>query len=149
MNILADEKFNDIIKWCGNSGQFVLLQPNEVARIWGVRKGIENMDYTTLSRALRYYYGKNLLTKIKTQSYGYKFVGNLKTLIGYSLQEIMAMKHGLPNLPNHPKHAASPSEKPEKSKTNRKINLIQTQLNDLIAQVNTLTRRVNAMSENN
>uniref|UniRef100_A0A0A9YQZ1 ETS homologous factor n=1 Tax=Lygus hesperus TaxID=30085 RepID=A0A0A9YQZ1_LYGHE len=47
-----------IIKWENHDdGLFRFVQSNEVARIWGERKGNKDMTYEKLSRAMRYYYG--------------------------------------------------------------------------------------------
>jgi len=44
-----------------------------VARRWGERKSKPNMNYDKLSRALRYYYDKNIMTKVHGKRYAYKF----------------------------------------------------------------------------
>ncbi|GBP84982.1 ETS domain-containing transcription factor ets-5 [Eumeta japonica] len=52
------------IAWDGPDGEFRLTDPDEVARRWGQRKAKPNMNYDKLSRALRYYYDKNIMTKV-------------------------------------------------------------------------------------
>jgi hypothetical protein len=37
----------------GTAGEFKLIDPDEVARRWGVKKNKTNMNYDKLSRALR------------------------------------------------------------------------------------------------
>ncbi|CAH2236518.1 jg8003 [Pararge aegeria aegeria] len=56
------------IEWVGNpaDGEFRLSDPDEVARRWGRRKHKPNMNYDKLSRALRYYYDKNIMSKPRT-----------------------------------------------------------------------------------
>lgn len=49
-----------------------------------------------MSRSLRYYYDKNLIKKLRNKRYGYKFVCNLKETIGYSANELVSMKNGIP-----------------------------------------------------
>ena len=44
-----------------------------MARRWGERKSKPNMNYDKLSRALRYYYDKNILSKVNGKRYAYKF----------------------------------------------------------------------------
>ena len=61
------------ISWEGSNGEFKLLDPDEVARKWGERKSKPNMNYDKLSRALRYYYDKNIMTKVHGKRYAYKF----------------------------------------------------------------------------
>ena len=49
----------------GEHGEFVIKDPDEVARLWGARKCKPHMNYDKLSRALRYYYNKRILYKTK------------------------------------------------------------------------------------
>lgn len=50
----------------------------EVALLWGERNCRPNMTYQKFSRAMRYYYHKKVLTKIRGRKYAYKF--NFKEL---------------------------------------------------------------------
>uniref|UniRef100_A0A914C8X3 ETS domain-containing protein n=1 Tax=Acrobeloides nanus TaxID=290746 RepID=A0A914C8X3_9BILA len=59
--------------WEGTQGEFKLVDPDEVAKKWGERKSKPNMNYDKLSRALRYYYDKNIMTKVHGKRYAYKF----------------------------------------------------------------------------
>lgn len=43
------------------------MNPDDVARRWGERKSKPNMNYDKLSRALRYYYDKNIMSKVSLQ----------------------------------------------------------------------------------
>ncbi len=43
-----------MIAWQGDYGEFVIKDPDEVARLWGNRKCKPHMNYDKLSRALRY-----------------------------------------------------------------------------------------------
>ncbi len=47
------EKHGESITWEGGTGEFRLLEPDEVAKQWGERKAKANMNYDKLSRALR------------------------------------------------------------------------------------------------
>lgn len=74
LELLADASANSsIIAWEGSNGEFKLIDPDEVARRWGERKSKPNMNYDKLSRALRYYYDKNIMTKVHGKRYAYKF----------------------------------------------------------------------------
>merc|ERR1719376_1110626 len=63
-----------LISWTSNDGEFKLHDSEEVARMWGMRKNKTNMNYDQLSRALRYYYDKNIIKKVNGQKFVYKFV---------------------------------------------------------------------------
>ncbi|XP_058804032.1 DNA-binding protein D-ETS-6-like [Phymastichus coffea] len=73
LELLADSSNASCIAWEGSNGEFKLTDPDEVARRWGERKSKPNMNYDKLSRALRYYYDKNIMTKVHGKRYAYKF----------------------------------------------------------------------------
>lgn len=73
LELLSDPKNSHFIAWEGTNGEFKLIDPDEVARRWGERKNKPNMNYDKLSRALRYYYDKNIMSKIHGKRYAYKF----------------------------------------------------------------------------
>ena len=59
-----------------------------VAQLWGIKKNKPNMNYEKLSRALRYYYDGDMICKVHNKRFVYKFVCDLKSLIGYTAAEI-------------------------------------------------------------
>jgi len=64
-----------------------LVNAEEVARLWGLRKNKHNMNYDKLSRALRYYYDKNIIKKVLGQKFVYRFV---------AFPEIVKMENKIP-----------------------------------------------------
>lgn len=74
LQLLEDKKNMNLISWTSNDGEFKLMDAEEVARLWGMRKNKTNMNYDKLSRALRYYYDKNIIKKVSGQKFVYKFV---------------------------------------------------------------------------
>ena len=73
LELLSDCSNAGCITWEGTNGEFKMIDPDEVARRWGERKSKPNMNYDKLSRALRYYYDKNIMTKVHGKRYAYKF----------------------------------------------------------------------------
>ncbi|XP_039619995.1 Friend leukemia integration 1 transcription factor isoform X2 [Erpetoichthys calabaricus] len=73
LELLSDSSNAGCITWEGTNGEFKMTDPDEVARRWGERKSKPNMNYDKLSRALRYYYDKNIMTKVHGKRYAYKF----------------------------------------------------------------------------
>ncbi|XP_051901466.1 transcriptional regulator Erg-like isoform X2 [Pristis pectinata] len=73
LELLSDGSNSAFITWEGANGEFKMTDPDEVARRWGERKSKPNMNYDKLSRALRYYYDKNIMTKVHGKRYAYKF----------------------------------------------------------------------------
>ncbi|XP_037541008.1 ETS domain-containing protein Elk-1 [Nematolebias whitei] len=74
LHLLEDQQQRHLISWTGEDGEFKLIDAEEVARLWGLRKNKHNMNYDKLSRALRYYYDKNIIKKVSGQKFVYKFV---------------------------------------------------------------------------
>uniref|UniRef100_A0A8B9P0C7 ETS domain-containing protein n=1 Tax=Apteryx owenii TaxID=8824 RepID=A0A8B9P0C7_APTOW len=80
LELLQKEEFRHVIAWQqGEYGEFVIKDPDEVARLWGRRKCKPQMNYDKLSRALRYYYNKRILHKTKGKRFTYRF--NLSQLV--------------------------------------------------------------------
>lgn len=74
LDLLLSNQHQNIIQWTNKEGEFKLINAEEVARQWGLRKNKQNMNYDKLSRALRYYYEKNIIKKVMGQKFVYKFV---------------------------------------------------------------------------
>ncbi|KAJ3591505.1 hypothetical protein NHX12_006639 [Muraenolepis orangiensis] len=88
LELLTDKDSRDCISWVGEEGEFKLNQPELVAQKWGLRKNKPTMNYEKLSRALRYYYDGDMISKVQGKRFVYKFVCDLRTLIGYSAAEL-------------------------------------------------------------
>lgn len=75
LELLADERYSSLIMWTKREkGEFKLRNQEEVAKRWGELKQRPGMNYDKLSRALRYYYQKNIIKKVSGQRLVYKFV---------------------------------------------------------------------------
>uniref|UniRef100_A0A8C0J4E5 ETS transcription factor ELK1 n=1 Tax=Chelonoidis abingdonii TaxID=106734 RepID=A0A8C0J4E5_CHEAB len=74
LQLLEQQSNGHLIAWTSDDGEFKLVDAEEVARLWGLRKNKTNMNYDKLSRALRYYYDKNIIRKVNGQKFVYKFV---------------------------------------------------------------------------
>lgn len=88
LELLTDREHRDAIRWVGTEGEFKLNQPEAVAQLWGARKNKPSMNYEKLSRALRYYYDGDMISKVHGKRFVYKFVCDLKQLLGYSAGEL-------------------------------------------------------------
>ncbi|XP_027248829.1 ETS translocation variant 3 isoform X2 [Cricetulus griseus] len=84
LELLQKDEFRHVIAWQqGEYGEFVIKDPDEVARLWGRRKCKPQMNYDKLSRALRYYYNKRILHKTKGKRFTYKFNFNKLVMPNY------------------------------------------------------------------
>lgn len=88
LELLTDKEYKSAIQWVGTEGEFKLNQPEAVAQLWGARKNKPSMNYEKLSRALRYYYDGDMISKVHGKRFVYKFVCDLKQLLGYSAAEL-------------------------------------------------------------
>nr|AAD50433.1 Ets related protein ERM [Danio rerio] len=74
VTLLDDPSNGHFITWTGRGLEFKLIEPEEVARRWGIQKNRPAMNYAKLSRSLRYYYEKGIMQKVAGERYVYKFV---------------------------------------------------------------------------
>ncbi|XP_033831251.1 ETS domain-containing transcription factor ERF [Periophthalmus magnuspinnatus] len=95
LELLRKEEYHEVIAWQGDYGEFVIKDPDEVARLWGARKCKPQMNYDKLSRALRYYYNKRILHKTKGKRFTYKFNFNKLVLVNYPFID-MGSGRGVP-----------------------------------------------------
>ncbi|KAL5014490.1 hypothetical protein ScPMuIL_008760 [Solemya velum] len=106
LELLMNNQHNNIIQWTNTEGEFKLLNAEEVARLWGLRKNKLNMNYDKLSRALRYYYDKNIIKKVLGQKFVYKFVSfpeivKTETKVPFKVKmESMAHEYGQQIMPH-------------------------------------------------
>ncbi|XP_071546596.1 uncharacterized protein [Panulirus ornatus] len=79
--LLHDPANASCIAWTGRGMEFKLIEPEEVARRWGLQKNRPAMNYDKLSRSLRYYYEKGIMQKVAGERYVYKFVCDPEALL--------------------------------------------------------------------
>ncbi|XP_040267035.1 ETS translocation variant 3-like protein [Bufo bufo] len=89
LELLQKEEYRHVIAWQqGEYGEFVIKDPDEVARLWGRRKCKPQMNYDKLSRALRYYYNKRILHKTKGKRFTYRFNFSKLIFVNYPMWDI-------------------------------------------------------------
>jgi GA-binding protein transcription factor, alpha len=64
LELLTSKEHREVIQWSGNEGEFKLLNAEVVAQLWGEKKHKTTMTYEKLSRALRYYYDGDMISKV-------------------------------------------------------------------------------------
>ncbi|ESN91847.1 hypothetical protein HELRODRAFT_138063, partial [Helobdella robusta] len=74
LELLMSETRKDLLDWTDAKGEFKLIKAEEVAKLWGIRKNKPKMNYDKLSRALRYYYDRNIMKKVPGKKFSYQFV---------------------------------------------------------------------------
>jgi len=80
LELLADPECNNIVSWTDVHLEFKVMNSKEMARRWGARKNRPKMNYDKLSRALRYYYRKNLIQHVPGKRQVYFFVEHPESL---------------------------------------------------------------------
>ncbi|XP_030077097.1 ETS-related transcription factor Elf-3-like [Microcaecilia unicolor] len=77
-DILIHPELNEgLMKWEDRSeGVFRFLKSEAVAQLWGQRKKNSSMTYEKLSRAMRYYYKREILERVDGRRLVYKFGKN-------------------------------------------------------------------------
>ncbi|XP_078076506.1 ETS homologous factor [Mustelus asterias] len=75
--LLDSEKNSGLLKWENRSeGVFRFLKSEAVAQLWGKKKNNSSMTYEKLSRAMRYYYKREILERVDGRRLVYKFGKN-------------------------------------------------------------------------
>ncbi|XP_018594741.2 ETS translocation variant 5a [Scleropages formosus] len=87
VTLLDDPSNGHFIAWTGRGMEFKLIEPEEVARRWGIQKNRPAMNYDKLSRSLRYYYEKGIMQKVAGERYVYKFVCDPEALFSMAFPE--------------------------------------------------------------
>jgi hypothetical protein len=65
VGLLEDEECAPFINWTNKfEKEFVVVDPDEVASLWGLLKNRPNMNKTKLRRAIRQYYKRDLIMKV-------------------------------------------------------------------------------------
>eukprot|EP00116_Pleurobrachia_bachei_P008301 sb/3468563/ len=76
LELLGNSMHRAVLSWTGRGLEFKISNSVELARLWGVRKSNPIMNFDKLSRALRYYYEKNIIKHNPTQRLVYTFCEN-------------------------------------------------------------------------
>ena len=91
LETLINRANRGIVEWVGSAGEFRLIQPESVARLWGQTKNKDGMTYEKMSRAMRYYYDGDIIHKVPSKRFHYKFVCDLKSRVGLTVPEIQQL----------------------------------------------------------
>uniref|UniRef100_A0A8R1E1H1 ETS domain-containing protein n=1 Tax=Caenorhabditis japonica TaxID=281687 RepID=A0A8R1E1H1_CAEJA len=93
LELLQQDTNGDIIEWTrGVEGEFRLIDAEAVAKKWGQRKAKPHMNYDKLSRALRYYYEKNIIKKVIGKKFVYRFVTDPNSAAEYQTLKMCYVK---------------------------------------------------------
>ncbi|XP_076857344.1 ETS-related transcription factor Elf-3 [Brachyhypopomus gauderio] len=84
--LIHPEKNQGLMKWEDRrDGIFKFLKSEAVAQLWGQKKKNSSMTYEKLSRAMRYYYKREILERVDGRRLVYKFGKNSS---GWKLEEL-------------------------------------------------------------
>nr|XP_054761513.1 DNA-binding protein Ets97D-like [Lytechinus pictus] len=81
VQLLKNKTYMPYIRWEDRRERvFRILDPVQIANLWGLQKNRTNMTYEKLSRALRYYYKMGILQKEQGQKLTYRFLQDPKDI---------------------------------------------------------------------
>ena len=81
LELLDGKESCPAISWVNREkGEFVLKDQSVIAELWGKVKGRPRMDKIKLGRAMRYYYKKKLLDKVRIDDVSSLFVSYCYTV---------------------------------------------------------------------
>ncbi|TDH14507.1 hypothetical protein EPR50_G00044700 [Perca flavescens] len=84
--LIHPEKNQGLMKWEDRrEGVFKFLKSEAVAQMWGQKKKNSSMTYEKLSRAMRYYYKREILERVDGRRLVYKFGKNSS---GWKMEEL-------------------------------------------------------------
>lgn len=91
-DILIHPELNEgLMKWEDRrEGVFKFLRSEAVAQLWGQKKKNSSMTYEKLSRAMRYYYKREILERVDGRRLVYKFGKNSS---GWKEEEVAGGRH--------------------------------------------------------
>lgn len=83
LDLLLSPDKKHLIDWTGtgNGYEFRILQPEEIAKLWGARKNKPRMNYDKLSRGLRYYYSKGIMDKVQGKKLTFKYTCDVQNYV--------------------------------------------------------------------
>lgn len=83
--LIHPEKNQGLMKWEDRrEGVFKFIKSEAVAQMWGQKKKNTSMTYEKLSRAMRYYYKREILERVDGRRLVYKFGKNSS---GWKIEE--------------------------------------------------------------
>ncbi|KAG9329614.1 hypothetical protein JZ751_003465 [Albula glossodonta] len=84
--LIHPEQHGGLMRWEDRrEGVFKFLKSEAVAQLWGQKKRNSSMNYEKLSRAMRYYYKREILDRVDGRRLVYKFG---KNSTGWRLGEV-------------------------------------------------------------
>merc|ERR1719326_1909041 len=110
LELLGDKTHAQVISWTGVEFHFKVHNSRELARLWGARKNKPRMNFDKLSRAMRYYYDKNIIKHISGQRLVYEFCRNNEDTVYSKL-----LKDAARTMPQKPLVSLSTAAKPSYS----------------------------------
>ncbi|XP_041471499.1 ets DNA-binding protein pokkuri-like isoform X2 [Lytechinus variegatus] len=107
VQLLKNKTYMPYIRWEDRRERvFRILDPVQIANLWGLQKNRTNMTYEKLSRALRYYYKMGILQKEQGQKLTYRFLQDPKDIA--NSQRFSKMARNKDN-PEHSEVTGSPA----------------------------------------
>ena len=82
-----------LIEWTKGSEEyeFQIINPTEVAQLWGKCTNNSTMNYDKLARGLHYYYSKGVISKVEGKKLTFQYNGPAKSYVQMRCAQAMNM----------------------------------------------------------
>ncbi|XP_046853064.1 protein C-ets-2-like isoform X2 [Xenia sp. Carnegie-2017] len=131
LELLLDCEHKTDVEWTKDDRfEFKLLDPEHVAKLWGLKKNKPKMNYEKLSRGLRYYYDKNIISKVHGKRYVYRFLCDIEKVLGFDPTATVPTKEIVQDeIENNQSPATSPGGKDENT-SGKPLERVNSDLSD-------------------
>nr|XP_032816019.1 transcription factor ETV7-like isoform X1 [Petromyzon marinus] len=92
-HLLSDYRYESYIRWEDRELRvFRIVEPNGLAKLWGMHKNRVNMTYEKMSRALRHYYKLNIIKKEPGQKLLFRFLKSPEEIVQSKTDKLERME---------------------------------------------------------
>ncbi|CAM9552260.1 unnamed protein product [Lampetra planeri] len=92
-HLLSDYRYESYIRWEDRELRvFRIVEPNGLAKLWGMHKNRVNMTYEKMSRALRHYYKLNIIKKEPGQKMLFRFLKSPEEIVQSKTDKLERME---------------------------------------------------------
>ena len=93
LELLLETSNSHLIEWTrgGQEYEFQIINPTEVALLWGKCTNNSTMNYNKLVQGLRFYYSKGIISKADGKKLTFRYNGQAKSYVKMRCAQAMNM----------------------------------------------------------